>query len=57
LNTIFELQEKYDFERTDVKVRIKNISKEVVLAYFKARPQKYFDGTEVTTKKLVMGDS
>jgi hypothetical protein len=29
----------------------------VVLVYFKARSQKYFGGTEVTTKKLFMGDN
>jgi hypothetical protein len=57
LTTLFELHEKYDVTQRDANVRTKNISKEVVLIYFKARSQKYFGGTEVTTKKLVMGEN
>jgi hypothetical protein len=53
---LFELQEKYDVKQTDVIVRIENISKEVVVAYFKARPQKYFDGTEEISNGKKLGN-
>ena len=43
--------------RQKVNVRIENISQEVLLAYFKARSQQYFGGTDVKTKKLVRGDN
>jgi translation elongation factor EF-4 len=51
------MHEIYGVKEWDDTVKIENISKEMVLAYFKSITQKCFGGTEKRTKKLVIRDN